>query len=117
MQSSSNASENEIFVKSAVQEPLLARQSSQSSLGYERVKLLGVGGSGLVYLVERKLDSRQFALKVALKSLLRKINMRRYLVFCSSLHDQLTSCSSVVVYLIVEGRAQRQSDATTLSAL
>jgi serine/threonine protein kinase len=39
--------------------------AGNSSLAYERVKLLGVGGSGLVYLVESKLDGRQFALKVS----------------------------------------------------
>jgi serine/threonine protein kinase len=68
--SSFNISEqNETCSKSAAPEAHLARQSSQSSLEYERVKLLGVGGSGLVYLVERKLDGRQFALKVTPTSL------------------------------------------------
>jgi serine/threonine protein kinase len=64
MSSCSNLEQDETCSKSFAPEPVLARQSSHSSLAYECVKLLGVGGSGLVYLVERKLDGRQFALKV-----------------------------------------------------
>eukprot|EP00953_Heterococcus_sp_UTEX-ZZ885_P016855 9462-Heterococcus_DN1.PRE.2 len=90
--SSSNTSEQDNTCRTvAAPEPLLSRQSSHSSLAYDRVKLLGVGGSGLVYLVERKTDGRQFALKVQRKDKLRvkQGRIRRALIE----REALVSCS------------------------